>query len=282
MTELIGARAEELATMDIFAGCPIEDLVALAASLQPLRTAAGQVLMQQGERAISFLLISSGAAEIQHLDSNGVVAVGQAHAGEIIGEIALLRGIPRIATVTTTEPLTGWIGDNDTFTRMVHIPGVMLRLLSLVRQRLGDTGKVVALDILPMQGIAGVDFLQGDFRDEDVLAQLEARLEGQKVDLVLSDMAPNMSGVALADQIRSMDLAELALDFSRQWLKPGGSFLIKLFQGAGFDDYLRNLRAEFSRVTMRKPKASRARSREVYALATGLKAGGAQPGGNRV
>ena len=136
MTELIGARAEELATMDIFAGCPIEDLMALAASLQPLRTAAGQVLMQQGERAISFLLISSGAAEIQHLDSNGVVAIGQAHAGEIIGEIALLRGIPRIATVTTTEPLTGWIGNNDTFTRMVQIPGVMPRLLSLVRQRL--------------------------------------------------------------------------------------------------------------------------------------------------
>lgn len=151
----------------------------------------------------------------------------------------------------------------------------------LVRQRLGDQGKVFALDILPMQGIAGVDFLQGDFREEAVLAQLEARLEGQKVDLVLSDMAPNMSGVALADQIRSMDLAELALDFSRQWLKPGGSFLIKLFQGAGFDDYLRTLRANFSRVTMRKPKASRARSREVYALAVGLKTGGAQPGGNR-
>lgn len=152
----------------------------------------------------------------------------------------------------------------------------------LVRQRLGDTGKVVALDILPMQGIAGVDFLQGDFRKADVLSQLEARLDNQKVDLVLSDMAPNMSGVALADQIRSMDLAELALDFSRQWLKPGGSFLIKLFQGTGFDDYLRSLRADFSRVTMRKPKASRARSREVYALAVGLKAGGAQPGGNRV
>lgn len=151
----------------------------------------------------------------------------------------------------------------------------------LVRQRLGDHGKVFALDILPMQGIAGVDFLQGDFREETVLAQLEARLEGQKVDLVLSDMAPNMSGVALADQIRSMDLAELALDFSRLWLKPGGSFLIKLFQGAGFDDYLRTLRANFSRVTMRKPKASRARSREVYALAVGLKTGGAQPGGNR-
>lgn len=150
----------------------------------------------------------------------------------------------------------------------------------LVRQRLGDNGTVIALDILPMQGIAGVDFLQGDFREEAVLRELESRLDGQKVDLVLSDMAPNMSGVALADQIRAMDLAELALDFSRQWLKPGGSFLIKLFQGVGFDDYLRSLRAEFSRVTMRKPKASRARSREVYALATGRKAGGAQPGEN--
>jgi len=151
----------------------------------------------------------------------------------------------------------------------------------LVRQRLGENGKVFALDILPMQGIAGVDFLEGDFREEVVLRALEARLEGQRVDLVLSDMAPNMSGVALADQIRAMDLAELALDFSRQWLKPGGAFLIKLFQGAGFDDYIRSLRADFSRVTMRKPKASRARSREVYALATGRKAVAAQPGGNR-
>ncbi|HKR77895.1 MAG TPA: 23S rRNA (uridine(2552)-2'-O)-methyltransferase RlmE [Rhodanobacter sp.] len=151
----------------------------------------------------------------------------------------------------------------------------------LVRQRLGEKGKVFALDILPMQGIAGVDFLEGDFREESVLRALEARLEGQKVDLVLSDMAPNMSGVALADQIRAMDLAELALDFSRQWLKPGGAFLIKLFQGAGFDDYLRSLRADFSRVTMRKPKASRARSREVYALAMGRKAAAAQPGENR-
>src|SRR5215469_11328081 len=141
----------------------------------------------------------------------------------------------------------------------------------LVRQRLGDSGTVVALDILPMQGIAGVDFLQGDFREESVLQMLESRLDSQKLDLVLSDMAPNMSGVALADQIRAMDLAELALDFSRQWLKPGGSFLIKLFQGTGFDEYVRSLRADFTRVTMRKPKASRARSREVYALAVGRK-----------
>ncbi|RDS85989.1 23S rRNA (uridine(2552)-2'-O)-methyltransferase RlmE [Dyella psychrodurans] len=151
----------------------------------------------------------------------------------------------------------------------------------LVRQRLGDSGTVVALDILPMQGIAGVDFLQGDFREESVLHALEARLDGQKLDLVLSDMAPNMSGVALADQIRAMDLAELALDFSRHWLKPGGAFLIKLFQGTGFDDYLRGLRADFTRVSMRKPKASRARSREVYALATGFKPGSRQNGENR-
>jgi len=151
----------------------------------------------------------------------------------------------------------------------------------LVRNKLGDKGDVVALDILPMESIAGVDFLQGDFREESVLRELEARLNGQKLDLVLSDMAPNMSGVALADQIRAMALAELALDFSRQWLKPGGSFLIKLFQGVGFDDYLRNLRADFTRVTMRKPKASRARSREVYALAMGLKPSAVSPGENR-
>ncbi|MET0331610.1 MAG: 23S rRNA (uridine(2552)-2'-O)-methyltransferase RlmE [Dyella sp.] len=151
----------------------------------------------------------------------------------------------------------------------------------LVRKRLGDTGKVIALDILPMQGLGGVDFIQGDFREESVLHELESRLLGEKVDLVLSDMAPNMSGVALADQIRAMDLADLALDFSRHWLKPGGAFLIKLFQGAGFDEYLRSLRAEFSRVTMRKPKASRARSREVYALAVGLKSSGRAPGENR-
>ncbi|GAB3037507.1 MULTISPECIES: 23S rRNA (uridine(2552)-2'-O)-methyltransferase RlmE [Oleiagrimonas] len=142
----------------------------------------------------------------------------------------------------------------------------------LVQRRLGDSGRIIALDILPMQGIGGVDFIEGDFREAEVLAELERRLDGHPVDLVLSDMAPNMSGVAVADQMRAMDLAELALDFCRHWLKPGGAFLIKLFQGAGFDDYLRDLRGEFDRVTMRKPKASRARSREVYALATGHRA----------
>ncbi|MHC1479329.1 23S rRNA (uridine(2552)-2'-O)-methyltransferase RlmE [Frateuria aurantia] len=151
----------------------------------------------------------------------------------------------------------------------------------LVRQRMGDSGTVVALDILPMQGLAGVNFIQGDFREAEVLSALEAQLNGEKLDLVLSDMAPNMSGVALADQIRAMDLADLALDFSREWLKPGGSFLIKLFQGAGFDDYLRNLRSSFTRVTMRKPKASRARSRETYALAVGFRPPSGSSGENR-
>ncbi|BBD80615.1 23S rRNA (uridine(2552)-2'-O)-methyltransferase RlmE [Aerosticca soli] len=147
----------------------------------------------------------------------------------------------------------------------------------LVRRELGDTGRVIALDVLPMPGIAGVDFIQGDFREEAVLRALEEQLGGRQVDLVLSDMAPNMSGVALSDQIRAMELAELALDFCRHWLRPGGAFLVKLFQGAGFDDYLRSLRAEFARVTMRKPKASRARSREVYALAQGLHGRGGFP-----
>lgn len=136
VAELTGARAEELATMDVFAGCPIGDLVPLAARLQPLRAAPGQVLMRQGEQAVSFLLISSGSAEIQRIDSEGTVIAGRVSPGTIVGEIALLRNIPRIATVTTTEPLSGWIGDNDAFTRMLHLPGVMPRLLRTVRQRI--------------------------------------------------------------------------------------------------------------------------------------------------
>ena len=136
MAELTGARAEELAMMDLFEGCPTEDLVPLAAHLQPLRSAAGQVLMQQGEQAVSFLLISSGTAEIKHVGRDGSVALGQLSPGTIVGEIALLRDAPRIATVTAAEPLTGWIGDNDAFARLLHIPGVMPRLVRTVRQRL--------------------------------------------------------------------------------------------------------------------------------------------------
>ena len=142
-------------------------------------------------------------------------------------------------------------------------------------QHLGDRGRIVALDVLPMPAIAGVSFIEGDFREAEVLARLESELGGRPVDLVLSDMAPNMSGVAVVDQARAMELAELALDFARRHLVAGGDFLIKLFQGAGFDAYLKDLRRDFAKVTMRKPKASRARSREVYALATGFRGGSA-------
>jgi 23S rRNA (uridine2552-2'-O)-methyltransferase len=142
-------------------------------------------------------------------------------------------------------------------------------------QHLGDRGRIVALDVLPMPAIAGVAFIEGDFREAEVLARLESELGGRPVDLVLSDMAPNMSGVAVVDQARAMELAELALDFARRHLVEGGDFLIKLFQGAGFDAYLKDLRRDFAKVTMRKPKASRARSREVYALATGFRGGSA-------
>jgi 23S rRNA (uridine2552-2'-O)-methyltransferase len=141
----------------------------------------------------------------------------------------------------------------------------------VVRDRLAGSGRVVALDILPMPSIGGVTFLQGDFREDAVLSRLEQELGDLRVDLVLSDMAPNMSGVASVDQARSMELAELARDFAQARLVRGGTFLVKLFQGAGFDDYLKDLRRRYTKVTMRKPKASRARSSEVYALATGFR-----------
>ncbi len=138
-----------------------------------------------------------------------------------------------------------------------------------VRKALGDTGRVVAMDILEMPSLAGVEFLHGDFRDDEVLSSLRAMLGGQQVDLVLSDMAPNKSGVGAVDQPRMMHLAELAMDFADGHLKPGGTFLIKLFQGTGFDDYVREMRRRYDKVVMRKPEASRKRSPEVYALAQG-------------
>jgi 23S rRNA (uridine2552-2'-O)-methyltransferase len=144
----------------------------------------------------------------------------------------------------------------------------------VARQRLGDTGRVIALDILPMQGIGGVEFIQGDFREEGVLEQLQALLGGAPVDLVLSDMAPNLSGMSAVDQPRSMHLVELAEEFAAAHLREGGAFLAKVFQGEGFDDLVRRLRGNYARVSMRKPRASRARSPEVYALATGRRANG--------
>jgi 23S rRNA (uridine2552-2'-O)-methyltransferase len=138
---------------------------------------------------------------------------------------------------------------------------------------LAGRGRVAALDILDMPSIPLVDFIQGDFREESAMHALESLLAGATVDLVLSDMAPNMSGVESVDQARSMHLAELAREFALTWLRPDGDFLVKLFHGVGFDDYIRDLRRHFTKVVVRKPKASRARSNEVYALATGRKAG---------
>jgi 23S rRNA (uridine2552-2'-O)-methyltransferase len=132
-----------------------------------------------------------------------------------------------------------------------------------------EPGRVVALDILEMPTLAGVEFLHGDFRDDDVLSRLEQSLGKTPVDLVLSDMAPNKSGVDAVDQPRAMHLAELAMEFADRHLKPGGAFLIKLFQGVGFDDYVRQLRRRYAKVAIRKPAASRKRSPEVYALAQG-------------
>lgn len=141
-----------------------------------------------------------------------------------------------------------------------------------VRQALGAKGRVIALDILEMPSLAGVEFLHGDFREDAVLSQLEASLGGQTVDLVLSDMAPNMSGVDAVDLPRAMHLSELAMDFADRHLRVDGTFLIKLFQGVGFDDYVRELRRRYAKVSIRKPAASRKRSTEVYALAQGKRA----------
>ena len=141
-----------------------------------------------------------------------------------------------------------------------------------VRQALGERGRVIALDILDMPPLAGVEFLQGDFREDAVLSQLEALLDGTSVDLVLSDMAPNKSGVDAVDMPRAMYLSELAMDFADRHLRVGGDFLIKLFQGVGFDDYVKELRRRYEKVAIRKPAASRKRSPEVYALAQGRRA----------
>jgi 23S rRNA (uridine2552-2'-O)-methyltransferase len=135
--------------------------------------------------------------------------------------------------------------------------------------RVGRGGKVIALDLLAMDPLSGVRFIQGDFREEGVLKQLEALLENKPVGLVISDMAPNISGVASADQARAMHLAELAMEFALEHLRPEGSFLVKVFQGAGFEDFLKLMRSHFARVVSRKPRASRDRSSEVYLLGSG-------------
>lgn len=135
----------------------------------------------------------------------------------------------------------------------------------------GDDGTVIACDILPMDSLAGVDFLQGDFREEAVLNELMNKINGKNVDIVMSDMAPNMSGNDAVDQAKSMYLVDLALDMCHQVLKRNGCFIVKVFMGEGFDEYFKAVKQAFTVVKTRKPDSSRARSREVYLVATGYK-----------
>lgn len=132
-------------------------------------------------------------------------------------------------------------------------------------------GRIIALDLLPMEPIAGVEFLQGDFRDDAVLHQLEAMLNGQKVDLVVSDMAPNLSGVSSADSARIQHVCELAMEFACAHLKPDGALIVKAFHGSGFSQIVETFKRHFRRVVERKPKASRDKSSETFLVARGLK-----------
>jgi 23S rRNA (uridine2552-2'-O)-methyltransferase len=141
----------------------------------------------------------------------------------------------------------------------------------VLRERAGAKAMIVAIDVLPMKPIPGVTFVQADFREDAGLAALENALGGRKVDLVVSDLSPNLSGIEAADQARSVHLGELALEFSAAWLQPAGDLVVKAFQGEGFAEFRRALEARFAKVYVRKPKASRDRSREVYVVAKGLK-----------
>lgn len=139
-------------------------------------------------------------------------------------------------------------------------------------ERMKGQGRIVGIDLLEMTGMNHITFIQGDFTEASDLEKVDAALQGKAVDLVLSDMAPNITGVILTDQARSYQLVELALEFAAEYLQPEGVFLVKVFQGAGFEDYMKAMRAVFRKVAARKPEASRDSSREVYLLGRGLKA----------
>ena len=142
----------------------------------------------------------------------------------------------------------------------------------VVMDLVGHEGRVHALDLLPMDGIAGVDFILGDFTEDEILHELLALIDKRPVDLVISDMAPNLTGSKAVDQPSSIYLVELAVDLACKVMKPEGAFIAKLFQGEGFDEFVRHVRTLFNTVSMRKPDASRSKSREVYMVAKGLKA----------
>jgi protein lysine acetyltransferase len=203
VTELVALRADELAALDIFTGCSAEDLMPLAASVRPLQAAAGQLLMQQGERAVSFLIISSGTAEVRHVGDDDVVIVEQVSAGMIVGEIALLRDIPRTATVTTTEPLTGWLGDNAAFAHMVHIPGIMGRLVRTVRQRLA-----AFVTPIPVRVRDGTKLLLRPVLPGDSERTMRGHVQFSSETLYRRFMSPRVPSLALMDYLAEVDYVD--------------------------------------------------------------------------
>ena len=142
----------------------------------------------------------------------------------------------------------------------------------VLHEKLGPKARIVAIDLLPMDPVRGVTFIRGDFGEEEGLVAVEAALEARKVDLVVSDLAPNLSGVEAADQARSVHLGELALEFARKWLQPGGDLVVKAFQGSGIAELQRAVQGQFEKVYVRKPKASRDRSRETFLVGKGFRA----------
>jgi 23S rRNA (uridine2552-2'-O)-methyltransferase len=143
----------------------------------------------------------------------------------------------------------------------------------VLREKLGARAEIIAVDVLPMDPLRGVVFVQADFREDEGLAAVESALDARKVDLVVSDLSPNLSGVEAADQARAVHLAELALEFAGKWLQPGGDLVVKAFQGSGFAELQREIQQRFDKVHVRKPKASRDRSREVFLVAKGFNGG---------
>ena len=194
----------------------------------------------------------------------------QEHNDDPYVKLALAQGYRSRAVFKLKE-----IQDKDKFIRpgmkVVDLGAAPGGWSQLVRPMLGNNGALVALDILPMDSIEGVDFIQGDFREDSVWQALNSRLEAGSIDVVLSDMAPNMSGNKGVDQAGSMYLCELALETAKALLATGGSFLVKVFQGEGFEAYHREMQGHFGKVVIRKPKASRPRSNEVYILGKDFK-----------
>lgn len=167
------------------------------------------------------------------------------------------------------------IGDKDKLFRpgiravdLGAAPGSWSQVLA---EKLGGRAAIVAIDLLPMEPLRNVTILRGDFSSDEGLAAVESALEGRKVDLVVSDMAPNLSGIDAVDQARGIHLAELAFEFAREWLQPGGDFAVKAFQGEGFTEFQREVAASFAKTYVRKPDASRGRSREVFIVGKGFR-----------